>query len=236
MRNAITSIAILIAFVICSCKEDEMVITNAPYYFYIPSDTGRWILYDVDSTYYYDFQNPSIIYHYTFQVIERIDSKYIDNEGRETLRLQRAKRDSAGAPWINYTQIWTSNLSSARYEKMEENVRFVKLGFPIAFGKTWDGNAYNTLGKREYYYETIHEPLPLASFNFDSTITVFQGYPANVIENKNGKEIFANHVGMVYKKYNEIEFDSIPNHLGGVTYSYTINSYGLNNAPMFIQR
>ena len=214
----------------------------APYslsYNYIPTDTGRWIIYDVDSTFYDDFFNPSVITNWTYQVIERIDSLYIDSEGRPTQRLQRIRRDSANAPWDIPLTIWTSNLTSARYEKVEENYRYIKLGFPIKETQSWNGNAFNWLGFKEYFYVTdsIHVPASVGSFDFDSVIVVFQGdliIPIN--ENKTGREIFANHVGMVYKLFNERRYDILnPNRQGGVTYSYTINQYGLHNAPMPVE-
>ena len=233
MKNFKTLLPSLIMFAIFSCKKDEVVHTAAPFYFYVPVDTGRWIIYDVDSTYYDNFP-PYIsdIYHYTYQVIERIDSTFTDNAGRKTQRLVRARRDSASAPWMIYNTIWFSNLSYSGYEKVEENIRFVKLGFPITQTNSWNGNAYNFRGYDEYYYNGIHVPMSIASSFFDSTITVEHGLPPNVVEEKNGEESFANHIGMIYKKSTDIKFDTIPNHWSGSTFTYTIKNHGLHNAPM----
>ncbi|HLG34880.1 MAG TPA: hypothetical protein VI757_08385 [Bacteroidia bacterium] len=232
-KNSGLLLPFLLMIGIYSCKKDSVIAPYSLSYNYIPTDTGRWIIYDVDSTFYDDFYNPSVITNYTYQVIERIDSVYTDSMGRPTQRLERMKRDSANVPWDNYFTIWTSNLTSARYEKVEENYRYIKLGFPITETQSWNGNAFNPLGYSEYFYEAIHVPMSLASFAFDSVIVVFQGTTGIITEEKNGREIFKNHIGLVKKEFNDVRIDlTNPNRPGGVRYTYTINQYGLHNAPM----
>lgn len=218
---------------IWSCKKDSVIAPYSLSYNYIPTDTGRWIIYDVDSTFYDDFSNPSVITNWSYQVIERIDSIYTDNVGRPTMVLHRTRRDSANAPWEIPLTRWTSNLTSARYEKVEENIRYIKLGFPITETQSWNGNAFNNLGYKEYFYEAIHEPMFVGTFTFDSVIVVSQGQGGIITEDKTGREIYANQIGLVSKEFNELTFDlTNPNHTGGVTYTYTVNQYGLHNAPM----
>lgn len=233
--NYAVVISVVFLLVISSCKKDTVTAPYSLSYNYIPADTGRWIIYNVDSTVYNDFFNPSVITNYRYQVIERIDSVYTDAQGRPTHRLQRMKRDSVNAPWHNYWTIWTSNLSSSRYEKVEENYRFIKLGFPISETQSWNGNAFNILGYKEYFYDSlIHETGLVGGIIFDSVISVFQGSKIPVItEDKTGREIYANNVGLVYKLFNDLRYDTTnPNHTGGVTYTYTVYQYGLHNAPM----
>lgn len=234
-RSFIIALLYLALLSTWSCKKDSVIAPYSLSYNYVPTDTGRWIIYDVDSTFYDDFSNPSVITNWSYQVIERIDSAFIDNEGRPTLRLQRTRRDSANAPWDIPLTIWTSNLTSARYEKVEENMRYLKLGFPITETKSWNGNAFNNLGYKEYSYvsDSIHVPAIVGSLTFDSVLVVAQGQGGIITEDKTGREIYANQIGLVRKEFNELRFDlTNPNHTGGVTYTYTMSQYGLHNAPM----
>ena len=219
----ITAFALLFIF-LHACKKDEVIQSAGPYYHYAPTDTGRWILYDVDSTSY-----SILTTRYRFQVLERIDSVYIDGQGRPSLRLERFRRDSAGAPWHPEITIWNSTLTLQRYERVEDNIRYVKLGFPIRENRTWDGNAYNNSIEDIYEYESVHSEYTQGSFYFDSALVVLRGAPPNAIERKNGKEVFANHVGMIYREYYDLniqQFDTT-----GAKYFYTMISYGLHNAP-----
>jgi len=227
---SIISAGMILFFMLSSCKKDEVIHTAGPAYQYVPTDTGRWILYDVDSTFYSVLTTPPAT-RFIFQILERIDSTYIDNQGRPTQRLERFRRDSVGAPWQPSVSVWNSTLTLSAYERDEENIRFIKLGFPINLNTTWNGNAYNTLDVDEYSYDDIHAPYTLGTFNFDSTLIVLRGQPPNAIERKNGKEIFANHIGMVYKEYYDLDIQQFTD-TNGAKYFYTMVSYGLHNAPV----
>lgn len=228
IRNGYIITCIIFLFAFSACKKDEVI--PPPTYQYAPVDTGRWILYDVDSTYYSGVTVPPVN-NYKFQVLERIDSEYLDNQGRPTLRLERFRRDSTGAPWVEYVNVWTSTLTSHAYERVEENLRYVKIGFPINLNTSWNGNAYNILDPEEYTYDDIHVEYTLGTFYFDSALIVLRGDPPNAIERKNGKEIFANHVGMIYKEYYDLNIQNFQD-TTGVKYFYTMNDHGLHDAPV----
>lgn len=227
--NSGFSVGLILFFAFSSCKKDEVIHTAGPSYQYAPTDTGMWILYDVDSTYYSAVTIPPAT-NYKFQVLERIDSTYLDNQGRPTQILQRFRRDSTNGAWYPGTTIWNSTLTLSAYERVEENIRYVKLGFPINLNTTWNGNAYNTIPEDIYGYDDIHVAYSIGSFNFDSTLIVTRGQPPNAIERKNGQEIFANHVGMIYKEYYDLDIQGFSD-TTGAKYFYTIRSYGLHNAP-----
>lgn len=230
IRNKYFFTGLVLLFFLSSCKKDEVIHTAGPSYQYAPTDTGRWILYDVDSTYYSVFTTPPAT-RFTFQILERIESTYIDNQGRPTQRLERFRRDSAGAPWEQYITAWNSTLTLSAYERVEENIRYVKLGFPINLNTTWDGNAYNILDMDEHGYEDIHVEYSLGTFYFDSTLGVTRGQPPNAIERRNGKEIFANRVGMIYKEYYDLGIQSFSD-TTGAKYFYRMAAYGMHNAPV----
>ena len=223
MKNLKTLLPFLIILAINSCKEDEQVFLPPVYFHYVPTNTGNVVVYDVDSTYYNEFDSSVAVFH--FQIMERIDSTYNDNQGRPTQRIERYKRDSVGAPW-NIASVWNSTLTAASFERVENNIRYVKLGFPITASQTWNGNAYNTLGIEDYTYDSYHQPLSIDSFNFDSALTVLQVDDNNLIHQKYGLEQYANHVGLVYKEFiNADKYTVNGMYKNGMVYKETIYSY-----------
>ena len=222
MRELKIILYILIFISVYSCREDHLVTIPPVYFNYVPTNIGNTVIYDVDSTYYDEFDSSTAVFH--FQVMERIDSTYLDNQNRPTQRIERWKRDSVDGPWY-FLSVWNSTLTTARFERVENNNRYVKLGFPISETQTWNGNAYNTLGTEEYYYLGIHEPLAMATFTFDSVLTVQQADDNNFIHRKYGLEKYANHIGRVYKEF--IDADKYPAgvYKQGVVYKETIYSY-----------
>ena len=44
-------------------------------------------------------------------------------------------------------------------EQVEENIRFVKMIFPLDELSYWDGNLFNHLGEQEYTVSQIHSSL-----------------------------------------------------------------------------
>lgn len=207
---------------IFSCKEDTLIYPPPVHFNYVPTNIGHTVIYDVDSTYYREFDSTTNVFH--FQVMEIIESLTTDLEGRPAQRIERYKRDSVGGPWYFHVA-WTSTLTASRLERYEDNNRYVRLGFPINETQTWNGNAFNTLGYEEYYYLSFHEPLSIATFTFDSALVVQQADDDNFIHKKYGLEKYANGVGRVYKMLIDVEKYASGVYKEGVVYKETIYSY-----------
>ena len=222
MKNFKSLLPFLLLLAMYSCKKDSLVYPPPVYFNYVPTNTGNIVVYDVDSTYYNEFDSTVAVFH--FQIMERIDSTYLDNQNRPTQRIERFKRDSITGPW-NIASIWNSTLTTSRFERDENNFRYVKLGFPISGTQTWNGNAYNTIGEEFYYYGSFHEPLSIATFNFDSSLTVVQVDDNNLIHQKYGLEQYANHVGLVYKEFIDADKYITGQYKNGIIFRETIYSY-----------
>jgi hypothetical protein len=159
----------------------------------------------VDSTGYsnFDLLNPQTTS--TYQIKEEIDSPYIDNTGNEAFRIIRSRRKDDNSQWVT-TDAWSANLTDHTAEKVEENLRFIKLDFPIVLNREWFGNSYiqtdsnlSYLAGWKYQYTSIHQPLTLNGLSFDSTVTVTEQIDSNAIQRYIFIEKYAKHVGMIYK-------------------------------------
>ena len=205
-----------------ACKEDSVIFSPPPYFNYVPTAVGHTVIYDVDSTHYHEFDSSTAVFH--FQVMERIDSTYFDNENRPTQVIVRFKRDSLTGPWYFLTK-WNSTLTPSRLERVEDGNRYIRLGFPISATRSWNGNAFNILGEEEYYYLSFHEPLAIATYAFDSALVVQQADDNNFIHRKFGQEKYAGHVGRVYKIFIDADKYATGVYKEGVVYKETISSY-----------
>ena len=144
--------------------------------------------------------------------------------------------------------VWAENRTATTAEKVEENVRYIKLAFPVKENQTWNGNAQNTADEIDYSYEFIDRPRTYGTVSFDSALQVTQvdDKLINKIAHQYQIEQYARNAGLVYKQYidvgsqypsvwNGTASDSIIMFLNkpimqrvtsGVQYTMTINSYG----------
>lgn len=222
----ILPLLVLMTSFILSCKKDKVEPPVDMGYGYFPVNVGHYVIYQVDSTYYNDFIDSIEVWKY--KVKETVESIYTDNSGRKTYRIERLQLNPNSTKWIT-KDIWAANLNSNNAEKVEENIRYVKLMFPIALDAEWDGNAFNQFSQTEtqkYKYTDVHTPYSVNGLNFDSTVTVLQKEDATLISKDYGKEIYAKKVGLVYKKFQKLELDVSQHIISGSDYTYTILSYG----------
>ena len=176
---------------------------------YFPLSTGKFIIYEVDSIVMSDFFNTTDTVHY--QLMEAVDSAYTDAGGRQAFRIVRSRLDSLNGAW-RIIDVWSANVTETTAEKVEENLRFIKLSFPVLLNKTWAGNSYiNTdsplvyLDDWEYKYTDVNETFDSYAGTFDSVITVLQHEDINAIQTVLYQEKYAKQVGMIYKEEQNFE-------------------------------
>jgi hypothetical protein len=230
-----TTVYILIGLLLFlfSCKKDTEVTPTTKGYSYAGLTVGKYVIYDVDSIFYDDFDNSTNQYY--FQIKELIQSKYIDAEGEEAYRIERYKKDTAVSPNFELQVVWNSKITPTTYQKVENNERFVKLIFPVKQGETWNGNSLNNRSTWEYECVSAHIPEQIGGIGLDSvaTITQFDDGDEILIQRQFYQEKFAAKIGLVYKKVIDVK-KAFNNQTGfyenslGVDVTYTLNSYGMN--------
>ena len=201
---------ILLSIILLSCKKDNLVPEKVDLgYEYFPVKIGHTLIYDVDSIAYLQPSGDTIIEK--FRIKECIETVYKDNQNRDTYKLVRYKKKYQQGvsydllDWV-LQDVWSVNLNKTRAEVNEENLRFIKLIFPIEKNATWNGNAQNNLGEWSYKYTEVHQPLTLNGLQYDSTLTVTQKKENTAIYYKNYTEQYAKGVGMIYKEVSDYTF------------------------------
>jgi len=213
---------------VAGCKKDTPTQVDVGYS-YIPGTVGSWVVYDVDSIVFNLF-NASIDTH-TYQIREIIESTYLDAQDRETMRIERYRRGSTTGSW-KIKDVWAANKLDTRYERVEENVRYVKLVFPVNNGQIWDGNSTNVNETWDYVYTDSGVPKTINGSYFASCLTVAQKTYGDGIDTLYFVEMYAKDVGMIYKKavaLNKVNFFAEwddPTKVNGYHLTMQVNSYG----------
>jgi hypothetical protein len=231
-----------LSLAVFSCKKKKEPIeppdTGADYY---PYNIGKYIVYDVDSIVFDEFTYDSTYYKY--QVKEKLEEEYTDIQGRPALKLVRyikkynAAVSYSAMPWT-IKDVWQVNVSRTNVEVVEENVRFIKLTFPVKESNSWNGNLYNTMDEREYEYTYIDKAESFNSLSFDKVLKVTQMKFPTLISQQYYNEKYAKGVGLVYREVIDlvyqngfvasnvnIHWSSVP-YKSGVVYTQKIISWG----------
>jgi hypothetical protein len=212
-----------------SCKKDKPVVQAIDHgYNYFPDEIGSYVIYEVDSIAQDDKSNKHDTTRY--QLKELIADTFTDGSGRPTLRIERYKKfynDTVPYDSMNWVgpRVWYSNKTSTTAEKVEENIRYLKLIFPVTKGKHWDGNTFNTLGQKDYEMTSVDQSETINNNNFDSVVTVKQFEQIDFIEYIYEAEKYARNVGLIYKVRDSL-YDGGGSDTIGYRYTQKIVSYG----------
>lgn len=198
--------------IILSCKKDKENITVDTGKDYFPVKISGYIVYDVDSTVYNEITHIPTTYKYRLKEI--ITQSFTNDENTVSYRLERYIKwyDSTKSydqiPW-QIRNVWTVIPYANSIEKTEENIRYVKLIFPVKQGNQWNGNAKNTLGEKKYTYEYIDNTENINNINFEKVLKVKQYEFRSLIQYQYEAEKYAKGIGLVYKEITNLESQSI---------------------------
>ncbi|MCG9912137.1 MAG: hypothetical protein MH137_12665 [Flavobacteriales bacterium] len=236
MKKAL-SILSLTAFILfsTSCRR-EVVEASDKGFAYYPSQSGFWWEFDVDSIFYNDFTGDTLSKSYILR--EEFISDFVSQDSIPAVRIERYTRPSENDNWQG-PRVWWTYKTATYAVKVEENIPYVKLIFPLKNGETWNGNNLNFQSAITYRYVSVHEPYTLNGNAFDSTVTVLQRDNENLLEKQFYRERFARNVGMIEKEIIDIrgfiDSDNVPDTLAkpilnriksGVVYRQKIRNWG----------
>jgi len=208
-------------------------------YDYYPAKIGSYIVYDVDSIVYRQIPVQDT-QRFKFQVKEKMDTLFTDNQGRPTVKIIRYKKMySATVPysqmtWAVLQDVWMANKTKTDVEVVEENIRYTKLAFPIKLNTSWNGTAHaDTNGTYEYKCTAFDVPATYNGLSIQKTLTVNQFYFSTAISYQDYNEKYARNIGLIYKEITDYKFSQAGGiaHPGvideGLHYVMTLNSYGV---------
>lgn len=201
IKNTYLSIVVLLAFLI-ACKKDSIIPADESEK-YFPLQVGRYTIFDVDSIHFNEVTMLSDTTH--FQIMEKVMSMSGDSSSGFVYSIYRYRRMNDTLGW-DETDQWSATINSGRAEKVEENLRFIKMVFPIRENTKWQGNKFiDTVGGLDKYYgwvyeyKDINQAKQINNYILDSTVTVTEQDDENLIEKDFEQEIYAKNIGLVYR-------------------------------------
>lgn len=240
MRGISLLVLIVLFFAQCKKTEPGEISLGKAYY---PIAIDYWQEYKVDSIVFSDFTNPVSIDTYSYEIREVIESSFQDLNAEENFRIEQFKRNP-DETWV-IDNIFSLKETVFNIQKVEHDLRFIKLVFPVSLGKTWNGHIYLNVDEQpllnfyntekyewEYNYTAVDESLEIGGFSFDSCVTIIQIDEENLFEKKYSKEIYAKNVGLVYKELIILDTQAPPSSSSfteraenGFILKYTISDY-----------
>ncbi len=189
----IQKIILLIFFTIMvSCSKKENITPNKPDLSYFPLNVGQEFIYSVEKI---RIDQPIDIYDtQRYYLKERIESSYLDETGNIIFRIERYQRKDTSSAW-EIKDVWMAQYLNNQAHKVEENIRYVKLIFPVKKNAKWDGNAYNTLEKQIYQIENTD----IQWNSYNSTCLVVQQNKESLVDKYYQTERYAKNIGLVEK-------------------------------------
>lgn len=194
------------AFVSCH-KENEIPadIEFATDKQYFPLETDNALIYKVTEI---TIDKPSDYYDTAIYYLrERTDIPFIDNEGDTAYRIERYKSQSLNN-W-KISDVWEAKTTKYTAEKVEENQRFIKIKFPLAIGKYWNGNLKNELAEKNSTITSLSTRYESGNIKLDSCLSITRDSSVSQISKVYDVEIYARNIGLVYKEITDINSQEV---------------------------
>jgi hypothetical protein len=217
-----------VLLIVISCKKSIDYTKTTDYSgpltnFYTPLEVGKFAIYRLDSLNYYFYGQLDTITSYLAK--DSVEDSIRDGAGHLAWVVTRYLSDTAGLRgWIPSLS-YTVTPSGERIEVTEDNLRFIKLAWPISQGFSWLGDTYLpyapyqdffdfsddahlSMGNWNYTYQQVDGNFSAGGQSYDSTLTVSQENDSiNVpIQDPNSfasrtywSETYAKHIGLVYR-------------------------------------
>ncbi len=181
-------------------------------YDFSPLDSGKYIIYQVDSI-LYDEYNESVD-TLSYQVKYEYSRMEGDAADEPIYRLNYSHRSDSSQNW-QLMQVFAAKNTDNQFQLVEDNQRLIKLVYPIEEGGAWNGlpfirrdtsieirggsiNLYKDWD--EFRYEQVYASQIIGGVVYDSTITVIQVDKTNNIERRYSRECYAKGIGLIEKE------------------------------------
>lgn len=221
MKRTVYPLLFLALVLVQSCGDDDdpTVPTIVYGYDYYPDSLGLTRIYDVDSLVLRENSSRTDTFNYQIKVVYKED--YTDNEGERNVKVERYYRPNDTTDWT-FDKVYITKRTKTEAQEFYNNVRELKLAFPVRVGSMWDGNRYNNNDEQVYEITKLEETAKPFIVPTD-VITILQKDEKNFIEKKYDLEKYARGVGMIFKEHIDIETQT--NDTFGVIYHYNLKEF-----------
>lgn len=139
--NRMFVLACCLVVIVVACKEETDQIAIDFGYAYFPLETGKYWIYQLDSIVYDPIAGGTAADSSTLFLKEEIIGTFTDNSGDTWYKLERFTRRTPAEPWV-VKDVVAMRRSERQALRLESNLEFVKMVFPLKKGTSWDGNQF----------------------------------------------------------------------------------------------
>jgi len=237
IRKSYFSINRLIVFasvlvLLASCKPDKIKVYSS-FYQYYPLAVGNYQIYNADSIKYFNsllsVKPPDTI---RYQVMDSIQSKFIDGTGQISYRVQESVRKNSSSAW-KIVRAFSRSINDRNAQEVDGNNRYIKMIFPVAQNSNWNPDLYNTTDSAHIIsakYTQVHVPYSIQPLNFDSTVVVQLQSDTNLITYIINNERYAARIGLIGIEhdsvFNIVDSINAPPAISGFRFKQTLSDYG----------
>ena len=180
-------------------------------YEYFPLELGKYSIYRIDSVIYQSGGNlvDTIRTYSREEIVELIQ----DLNGDTLYRIERSLSDIPDGGW-EVKDVWTASKNETQALWTEENLKFIKIVFPLLEDNTWDGNIYfeddilvpaggdQIKMYDEWTYRVLgfRDTANIESVVYEDLLKIQQVDTENLLERRYGIEYYARNVGLVKKE------------------------------------
>ncbi len=192
---------------ISSCNEEIEPNVDFFGYEYYPLTVGDYRIYHTSTTYY---NLDGSIDSAKYLVKEIAEESVLFTDGNTRIILGRYSKEINDLEWKK-DSIWAVLMDDQKIVVSEANVDYVKLVFPVAEEKEWDGNATNAEQSEFYSIINLNKSYSYDTLTYENALTVVHNDlldPAKITEDDVRFEVFAKDVGLIHKYRKKINYCS----------------------------
>jgi hypothetical protein len=157
---------------------------------------GQSVVYDVEDT-QYELTGKFTVKSYQLKEVNIASFKDLD--GKDALRIERYRRENEAQKWV-IDSIFMAKKEIDKALKIENNVTYVKMFFPMKEGLKWNGNAYNSLGNDYYEMKKVNQTFRMNEQKFDNSVIIIQQNDSTLVDLKRRIEVYSEGIGLIYQE------------------------------------
>jgi hypothetical protein len=152
---------------ITSCKKTLPPPGSPLTSYFIGLQVGKYITYRMDSLNFYFYGQSDTITSYLAK--DSVEKKTVDNTGAPAWLVTRYLSDTSGSFWTP-SMTYIVSPSNPAIDVTENNLRFVKLAFPMDLGYSWTGGTYLPYNPyQDFFLYSDYNNLTMSSWNYQYT-------------------------------------------------------------------
>lgn len=213
---AITTLLFLFS---CKTEEDTFQLETGEEYF--PLAIGKYVVYEMDST-IYDPNGTEMVRQSFTQLREEIVDTLRDANDELVYKVEQFTRLGDTLPWA-IQNVYTTSIVNNQAQRTEENLKFIKMTFPVRDNNSWDGNIFiddativivagetiEMFKGWDYRITEVDLVDTIGGEIFEPVVLIEQADNENAIELRSSIEKYAPNVGLIYKEISILDTQCI---------------------------